>query len=117
MQREMTKTEKILDNVALTGLGLIVVAISTIFMNTNNIDSMPIIIRHVFSFLRYHVAEFSLMSFGVTLIAGYWSAALGDLLDTREQEHYQRYVQKYVLSNESNTKSRLELTTLKERSY
>lgn len=117
MQREMTKTEKILNSVVLTNLSLIVVAISTIFMNTNNIDSMPIIIRHVFSFLRYHVAEFSLLSFGIMLIAGFWSAALGDLLDNREQEHYQSYVQKYVLSNESNTKSRLELTKLKERGY
>lgn len=111
MQREMTKTEKILDNVVLTNLGLIVVAISTMFMNKNNINSMPIIIRHVFSFLRYYVAEFSLLSFGITFIAGFWRAALGTLLDTCEQEHSQ----KYVLSNDTNTKSRLELITLKER--
>lgn len=111
MQREMTKTEKILDNIALTNLGLIIVAISTIFMNKNDIDSMPSIIRHVFSFLQHYVAEFSLLNFVMMFIAGFWSAALGTLLDTHEQERSQ----KYVLSNDSNTKSRLELTTLKER--
>lgn len=111
MQREMTKTEKILDNVVLTNLGLIVVAISTIFMNKNNIDSMPIIIRHVFSFLRYYVAEFSLLNFGIMLIAGFWRAALGTLLDEYEQERSQ----KYMLSNDANTKARLELVNLRSK--
>lgn len=111
MQREMTKTEKILDNVVLTNLGLIAVAISTIFMHENDINSIPIIIRHVFSFLHYHVAEFSFLNFGVMFIAGFWSAAIGTLLDEHEQERSQ----KYISNNGSNTKSRLELTTLKER--
>lgn len=111
MQREMTKIEKILDNIALTSLGLLIITISTICMNTNNIDSMPIIIRHVFSFLRYHVAEFSLLSFGIMLIAGFWSAALGELLDEYEQERSQ----KYMLSNDANTKARLELVNLRSK--
>lgn len=113
MQREMTKTEKILDNIALTNLGLIAVAISTIFMHENDINSMPMIIRHIFSFLQHYTAEFSLLNFGIMLIAGFWSAALGTLLDEHEQERSQ----KYILSNDSNTKSRLELTKLKERGY
>ena len=117
MQREMTKTEKILDNIALTSLAVILVTISTVFMHESTIEKLPSIVRHAFSFLQHHAAEFSLMSFGIMLIAGYWSAALGDLLDTREQERYQNYAQKYVLSNDANTKSRLELTTLKERGY
>ena len=63
MQREMTKTEKILDNVVLTNLGLIAVAISTIFMHENDVNSMPIIIRRIFSFFtalhcRVFVAKF-----------------------------------------------------------
>lgn len=113
MQREMTKTEKILDNIAFTNVCLIMTAISTIFMNKNDIESMPIIIRHVFSFLQHYVAEFSLLNFGIMLIAGFWSASLGELLDNREQERSQ----KYILSDDSNTKSRLELTKLKERGY
>lgn len=113
MQREMTKTENILDNIVLTNLGLIAVAISTIFMHENDINSMPIIIRHIFSFLQHYTVEFSLLNFGIMLIAGFWSAALGTLLD----EHEQECSQKYILSNDSNTKSRLELTKLKERGY
>ena len=117
MQREMTKTEKILDNIALTSLGLLIITISTIFMHERTIEKLPSVVRHVFSFLQHHAAEFSLMSFGVMLIAGFWSAALGDLLDTREQERSQNHAQKYALSNDLNTKSRLELITLKERGY
>lgn len=117
MQREMTKTEKILDNIALISLGLLIITISTVFIHKSTIEKLPNIIRHVFSFLQRHVTVCSLLNFGVMLIAGFWSAALGELLDTREQERSQNYVQKYVLSNESNTKSRLELTTLKERGY
>ena len=113
MQREMTKTEKILDNIALTSLGLLIVTISTVFMHESTIEKLPIIVRHVFLFLRTHSMAVSLLNFGITLIAGFWSAALGELVDTREQERSQ----KYVLSNESNTKSRLELTKLKERGY
>ena len=111
MQREMTKTEKILDNIAFTNVCLIMTAISTIFMNKNDIESMPIIIRHVFSFLQRYVAEFSLLNFVMMFIVGFWSAALGTLLDEHEQERSQ----KYVLSNDSNTKSRLELIKLQER--
>ena len=107
----MTKTEKILDNIALTNLGLIAVAISTIFMHENDINSMPIIIRHIFSFLQHYTAEFSLLNFGIMLIAGFWSAALGTLLDEHEQERSQ----KYILSNDSNTKSRLELAKLRKK--
>lgn len=64
-------------------------------------------------FLQHYTAEFSLLNFGIMLIAGFWSAALGTLLDEHEQERSQ----KYILSNDSNTKSRLELTKLKERGY
>lgn len=111
MQREMTKTEKILDNIAFTNVCLIMTAISTIFMNKNDIESMPIVIRHVFSFLQHYVAEFSLLNFVMMFIAGFWSAALGTLLDEHEQERSQ----KYILNNDSNTKSRLELIKLQER--
>ena len=111
MQREMTKTEKILDNIALTNLALIIVAISTIFMNNNDIERMPIIVQHVFSFLRHHTALFSLMNFGIMMICAFWSVMIGNYLDAREKE----YSEKYVLNNDSNTKSRLELIKLKER--
>ena len=111
MQREMTKTEKILDNIAFTNVCLIMTAISTIFMNNNDIESMPIIIRHVFSFLHHHTALFSLMNFGIMMICAFWSAILGNYLDAREEE----YSEKYMLSNDANTKSRLELIKLQER--
>ena len=107
----MTKTEKILDNVVLTNLGLIAVAISTIFMHENDVNSMPIIIRRIFSFLQHYTAEFSLLNFGIMLIAGFWSAALGTLLDEHEQERSQ----KYMLSNDANTKARLELVNLRSK--
>ena len=113
MQREMTKTEKILDNIALANLALIIVAISTIFMNNNDVESMPIIIRHVFSFLRHHTALFSLMNFGIMMICAFWSVILGNCLDAREKE----YSEKYLLSNDSSTKSRVELIKLQERGY
>lgn len=115
MQREMTKIEKILDNIALTSLGLLIITISTIFIHESSIEKLPNVIRHIFSFLHHHTAVVSFLSFGIMLIAGFWSAALGEILDNREQERSQRYVQKYVLSNDSNTKSRLELVKLKER--
>ena len=111
MQREMTKTEKIVDNIALTNLAWIIVAISTIFMNDNDIERMPIIVQHVFSFLRHHTAVFSLMNFGIMMICAFWSVMIGKYLDAREKE----YSEKYLLSNDANTKSRVELIKLKER--
>ena len=50
MQREMTKTENILDNIALTNLALIIVTISTIFMRESSIEKLPIVVRHAFLF-------------------------------------------------------------------
>lgn len=46
-------------------------------------------------------------------IAAYMSVAIGNRLDTHEKE----YSEKYVLSNDTNTKSRLELIKLQERGY
>lgn len=54
MQREMTKAENILDNVALTNLALIIVTISTIVMRESSIEKLPIVVRHAFLFLRHH---------------------------------------------------------------
>lgn len=54
MQREMTKTENILDNIAFTNLALIIVTISTIFMRESSIEKLPIVVRHAFLFLRHH---------------------------------------------------------------
>lgn len=113
MQREMTKTENILDNIALTNLALIIVAISTIFMRESSIEKLPIVVRHILSFLHDHAVLFSLMNFGIMIISSFWLVMLGKCLDTREQER----VNKYILENQSNTKSRLELTKLQERSY
>lgn len=113
MQREMTKTEKILDNIALTNLALIIVTISTIFMRESSIEKLPSIVRHVFLFLHHHAMWFSLINFGIMIICTFWLVALGNCLDAREKE----YSEKYVLNNDSNTKSRLELIKLKERGY
>lgn len=60
MNREMTKTEKILDNIALTNLALLVVTISTVFMRESSIEKLPIIVQHVFLFLRHHAMFFRL---------------------------------------------------------
>lgn len=111
MQREMTKTEKILDNIALTNLALIIAAISTIFMHESTIEKLPIIIRHIFLFLHHHAALFSSMNFGIMMSCAFWSVMLGNCLDAREEE----YSEKYLLNNDSNTKSRVELIKLKER--
>ena len=53
------------------------------------------------------------MNLGIMLIAGCWSIMLGNCLDAREKE----YSEKYLLSNDSSTKSRLELIKLQERGY
>ena len=111
MNREMTKTEKILDSIALTNLALIIVTISTIFMRESSIEKLPIIVRHVFLFLHHHAMLCSLMNLGIMLIAGCWSVMLGNCLDAREKE----YSEKYLLSNDSSTKSRVELIKLQER--
>lgn len=113
MQREMTKTENILDNIAFTNLALIIVTISTIFMRESSIEKLPIVVRHILSFLHDHAALFSLMNFGIMIISSFWLVMLGKCLDTCEQER----VNKYILENQSNTKSRLELTKLQERGY
>ena len=109
----MTKTEKILDNIALTNLALIIVTISTIFMRESSIEKLPIIIRHVFLFLRHHVMWFSFINVGMMFIAACMSVAIGNRLDVREKE----YSEKYVLSNDANTKSRVELIKLQERGH
>lgn len=113
MQREMTKTEKILDNLALTNLALIIVTISTIVMRESSIEKLPIIVRHVFLFLRHHTMWFSFINFGMMFVAGCTSVSIGNRLDAHEKE----YSEKYVLSNDANTKSRVELITLQERGY
>lgn len=113
MQREMTKTEKILDNIALINLALLVVTISTVFMHESTIEKLPIIVRHVFLFLRHHAVLFSFINFGMMFIAACMSVAIGNRLDAREKE----YSEKYVLSNDANTKSRVELIILQERGY
>ena len=113
MNREMTKTEKILDNIALTNLALVIVAISTVFMRESSIETLPIIVQHVFLFLRHHTMSFSFINFGMMFIAACMSVAIGNRLDVREKE----YSEKYVLSNGANTKSRVELITLQERGY
>lgn len=113
MNREMTKTEKILDNIALTNLALVIVAISTVFMRESSIETLPIIVQHVFLFLRHHTMSFSFINFGMMFIAACMSVAIGNRLDVREKE----YSEKYVLSNDANTKSRVELITLQERGY
>ena len=53
------------------------------------------------------------MNFGIMIISSFWLVMLGKCLDTREQER----VNKYILENQQNTKSRLELTKLQERGY
>lgn len=113
MQREMTKTENILDNIALTNLALIIVTISTIFMRESSIEKLPIIVRHVFLFLRHHAMWFSFINVGMMFIAACMSVAIGNRLDAREKE----YSEKYVLSNDANTKSRVELIKLQERGH
>lgn len=113
MQREMTKLEKILDNVALTNLALLIVTISAALVKERTIETLPIIVRHVFLFLRHHAMWFSLMNFGIMMICAFWSIILGNCLDAREKE----YSEKYLLSNDSSTKSRLELINLQERGY
>lgn len=113
MQREMTKTENILDNIALTNLALIIVTISTIFMRESSIEKLPIIIRHVFLFLRHHAMGFSFINVGMMFIAACMSVAIGNRLDVRKKE----YSEKYVLSNDANTKSRVELIKLQERGH
>jgi len=71
MQREMTKTENILDNIALTNLALIIVTISTIFMRESSIEKLPIVVRHILSFLHDHAVLFSLMNFGIMIISSF----------------------------------------------
>lgn len=113
MQREMTKTENILDNIALTNLFLILLAIMSACISVNTIERLPIVVRHILSFLHDHAVLFSLMNFGIMIISSFWLVMLGKCLDTCEQER----VNKYILENQSNTKSRLELTKLQERGY
>lgn len=113
MQREMTKTENILDNIAFINLALLIVTISAALVKERTIETLPIIVRHVFLFLRHHAMWFSWMSFGSMMICAFWSVILGNCLDEREQE----CSKKYILENQSNTKSRLELTKLQERGY
>lgn len=110
MQREMTKTEKILDNIVLTNLALLIVTISAVLVKEHAIETLPIIVRHVFLFLRYHAMWFSLINFVIMMICAFWSVILGNCLDAREKE----YSEKYLLSNDSNTKSRLELVKLRK---
>ena len=107
----MTKTENILDNIALTNLALIIVAISAVLVKESTITTLSIVVRHVFLFLHHHATWFSLMNFGIMMICAFWSVMLGNCLDTHEKERSE----KYVLNNDSNTKSRLELIKLKER--
>ena len=113
MERKMTKTENILDNIALTNLFLIFLAIMSACISVNTIERLPIVVRHILSFLHDHAVLFSLMNFGIMIISSFWLVMLGKCLDTREQER----VNKYILENQSNTKSRLELTKLQERGY
>lgn len=113
MQREMTKLEKILDNIALTNLALLIVTISAALVKERAIETLPIIIRHVFLFLRHHAMLFSFINFGMMFIAACMSVAIGNRLGVREKE----YSEKYVLSNDANTKSRLELIKLQERCH
>ena len=113
MERKMTKTENILDNIALTNLFLILLAIMSACISVNTIEKLPIIIRHILSFLHDRAMMFSLANFGVMIISSFWLVMLGKCLDEREQER----VNKYVSNNQSNTKSRLELTKLQERGY
>ena len=113
MQREMTKTENIFDNIALTNLALVIVTISTVFMRESSIEKLPSIVQHVFLFLRHHAMSFSFINFGMMFIVACMSVAIGNRLDVREKE----YSEKYVLSNDANTKSRVELITLQERGY
>lgn len=107
----MTKTEKILDNIALTNLALLIVTISAALVKEHTIEALPIIVRHVFLFLRYHAMWFSWMSFGSMMICAFWSVILGNCVEAREVERSE----KYALTNDANTKSRVELIKLKER--
>lgn len=111
MNREMTKTEKILDNIALTSVFIILLITIAMFTGESTIVKMPIVIRYILLFLHQYSGPFLCLSLGILFIAGFWSEALKDCLDDREQERSQ----KYISSNDSNTKSRLELTKLKER--
>ena len=51
MERKMTKTENILDNIALTNLFLIFLAIMSACISVNTIERLPIVVRHYFIIL------------------------------------------------------------------
>lgn len=60
MERKMTKTENILNNIALTNLFLILLAIMSACISVNTIERLPIVVRHILSFLHDHAALFHL---------------------------------------------------------
>ena len=107
----MTKVDAALAIIGLTNLCLVFVSAIAACIDASTLENLPIILRQISLFLHHQVVPFAFGNLAMMLLVAF----INEQYDEFMKEQTQELSKKYMLQNQSNTKSRLELIKLKER--